>query len=210
MDTVSQTEPEKVVRAASQANPQFLYNLIQAQWKRGADGGKKFVHLLLARCGVGESMDVDKHKEPKSAPVRTALQLGTVKEKEIKKPPLPSTRLSVGAANTSISSESSFIPTPFNKRKNIENLSKELLQLASPPSGRRRSSVPASKHDDSLNQTPRRHSAHVEDKSDMDVSEESQSPSKYLGQLVDQITQVEPCIVRNALEYQVRRFVLKT
>lgn len=102
-----------------------------------------------------------------------------------------------------------FSPTPSNKRKSIENLSKELLLLSSPPSNRRRSSVPASKGvDDSQGgQTLRRHSAHLEKKGTIGFGEgdtkSEKSPSKYLGQLVDEITQVEPCIIRNALEYQV-------
>lgn len=107
-----------------------------------------------------------------------------------------------------------FSPSSFsNKRKSIEVLSKELLNLASPPSSRRRSSVPVSKGEDVSFATLRRHSAHVDEAKtlvkddslcDLEVGSEAKSPSKYLGKLVDQITQVEPCIVRNALEYQVK------
>ncbi len=101
-----------------------------------------------------------------------------------------------------------FVPTSPDKRKSIEHLSKELLNLSTPPSNRRRSSVPVPKGEaEGQGQTPRRHSAHLEEKRNElgKISEEDEkSPSKYLGQLVDKITQVEPCIVRNALEYQVR------
>jgi hypothetical protein len=99
-----------------------------------------------------------------------------------------------------------FSPTS-EKRKSIENLSKELLNLASPPSNRRRSSVPVSKSDDPLNLTPRRHSAYVEDKNlskrGEAVQAREKSPSKHLGELVDEMTLVEPCIIGKALEFQV-------
>lgn len=102
-----------------------------------------------------------------------------------------------------------FSPTSSDKRKSIELLSKELLQLSSPPSNRRRSSVPVPKEGESLDQTPRRHSAHMEDKKKVIISGEPEQKddkisTKFLGQLVDQMTLVEPCIIRNSLEYQVR------
>lgn len=211
-DTVTERNPEKLVRCVMNANASFLYKLIQAQWKRGAVGGEKFVQILKTRCGVVEHMEVVEEAQPVRTSVRSPLHFGSVKETSSKKGARDNktvltshTRIHTGSRVPLNVGLPTFSTQPSDKRKSIELLSKELLHLSSPTSNRRRSSVPVSIGDiDSQGVTPRRHSAHTEKQKltfgknteDDDASGEK-SPSKYLGQLVDQITQ-EP----NALEYQ--------
>ena len=61
-----------------------MHTLVQLQWKRGASGGEKFVHILKTRCGVSQSMDTSATKANLTTnsanPVRTPLQIGSVKD----------------------------------------------------------------------------------------------------------------------------------
>lgn len=85
---------------------------------------------------------------------------------------------------------------------NIENLSKQLLQLSS-PFGRRRSSAPSL--DEGLSTsfaTPRRHSMNQEKRPESPP--EDNLAGNTVGQLVDRIREVEPCIVKSALDTQVQ------
>jgi hypothetical protein len=43
MDTITQRDEEKVVVCASMVNATLIYNIIQAQWKRGVSGGERQV-----------------------------------------------------------------------------------------------------------------------------------------------------------------------
>ncbi len=83
-DTVTERDPEKLVRCVSMANASFLYKLIQAQWKRGAVGGEKFVNILKTRCGVSEPMEMDQddddNNKAEQSSIRTPLEFDSVKE----------------------------------------------------------------------------------------------------------------------------------
>jgi len=198
-----------------------MQTLVEVHWKNGIDGGKKFHQLLRQITGL-ENTDATKYEDEPSSrtcPLRPQLSIPSLKEQN--RPKLKSAmhqnnssqlirtgihesfRNSIGSV---ITYESEVCDEETSRMK-ITNLSKQLFALSSPPSSRRRSSVPVDPNmslEDSL-AVSRRHSSHCDGGSShipMDV-DMSGSSANNLGELVDSITYIEPCIVRHAMDYQV-------
>lgn len=106
MDTVSEKDPEKLIRSVNMnMNASFLYKLVRAHWKRGAAGGEKFVNVLQTKCGVSDTMDVDS-EQGAPQPSRMPLVIGSRKEHKKSHPPsTPAmTRMHTGGGTPTTSS----------------------------------------------------------------------------------------------------------
>jgi len=202
LDKAVEENPEKVTSVIMDAK--YMITLVELQWKRGASGGHKFAQLVKKLLPSDNQDDSQKFVVPKKFNPRPLLIL-PVAEKEPKQllPSLIATSNQSRGPKSLKYDQPEDMDTSTTEDMNIRSLSKQLLALSS-PSSRRRSSVPLI--DDSVSFTPRRHSVHQEKKSSHGTGF---VVGNNVGQLVDTIRDVEPCIVRNALDIQVHIFKTK-
>lgn len=204
-------------------NPKYILSLLKIHYKKGATGGQKFFKLVQHLAAEAESEPPSTSGSPRTmlGAVRPLLSIPSAKEHSRNQLRLKSSmpeksnkhlthsarRDHSGQAGSTMRYESEVCSEEGSMAK-ISNLSKQLFMLYSPPSSRRRSSVPLDPNtsfDDPMNATTRRHSSHCSGSASYGkVDVVDGTSANNLGELVDTITYVEPCIVRHAMDYQVR------
>lgn len=219
MDAAIEQSPERA--AANIKNPKYMMTLVEVYWKKGINGGEKFLQFLqkLESLENPKSGSIAPSSSSRHSSLRPQLNIGSSKDQSRNQLKLKNsgnssriirTPRSDHATRNSSGSSMNYEAEAGNEeasRMRIANLSKQLYTLSSPPSSRRRSSVPVDPNmslDDSMSST-RRHSSHIDNSVVGHVPMEVDifSSANNLGELVDSITYVEPCIVRHAMDYQV-------
>jgi len=206
LDKAVEESPEKM--SESILDPRYMKTIVEVQWKRGAKGGEKFFRLLN-QLAAPEEESIEKFQVPVPYNPRPVLILP-----ELTKTPqdqmLGNSLLSIIPLNqkrktSEIKEKQELMDTSGTEDLNIRSLANQLLHLSS-PTGRRRSSVPLleeagpSTH---IPQIQRRYSMTQEKKPGEGSPFEKIQIGNTVGQLVDTIREVEPCIVKNALDVQV-------
>lgn len=223
LDKIAKEETEQLLDPKLTICPQTVRTMLNLHWSRGAHGGEAFEAVLKQRFSSEMSEDETMVSEgPKVTQIRPVFKLHSSKSilsrtDQKSTPERKPVRLSMSRHVTTTRCENYCATKDKNDVEDAKALSKKLLHLCSPP--RRRSSVPitdvtVSSSSDFLSSSSsaRRHSSHLEQvqgnlpprsKDICDNIEEGMIiNANRLGELVDSMTNVEPCIVRNALEYQ--------
>ena len=199
LDKAVTENPEKV--GAAVADPHYMNSLVELQWKRGSTGGEKFARLLKKIAGIDEVMETSKEPPKPTYVVRPQMPEAFTMTPRAKLGKPKAVAVPISSVE-SVDKKPLIEPVPSMSESEelIRNLCKELLATVN-LSPKRRSSAPAD--DSTAGETTaglgqRRHSSFGEEAAlKDDVGRNVEGP------LIDQIMELEPCIVKSALDVQI-------